>query len=172
MVEGRSAEAVAKFVPGRATIAAKAEAITSGHGHEPGLHHRGAGQLANARIVFDLFPCCCMKLAGEALDAVRRPAQAGADLTGETGRSGATNERVLRSNLICARTLARTYPKLGGAIALREALQRSWPMEVCPSICRWWLGWADHSRLEPSPQTFPTLRGSTHGILAYLELPA
>ena len=47
------------------------------------------------------------------------------------------------------RKLARTYPILGRAIALREALQGVLADGDLLSI-RWWLGWADRSRLEPS----------------------
>ena len=66
------------------------------------------------------------------------------------------------------RTLARTYPKLGRAIALREALQEVLADGDLPSI-RWWLGWADRSRLEPFRKLSRTLKHHFHGILAYFE---
>ena len=66
------------------------------------------------------------------------------------------------------RTLARTYPKLGRAIALREALQEVLADGDLPSI-RWWLGWADRPRLEPFRKLSRTLKDHFHGVLAYLE---
>ena len=64
--------------------------------------------------------------------------------------------------------MARTYPKLGRAIALREALQEVLADGDLPSI-RWWLGWADRSRLEPFRKLSRTLKHHFHGTLAYLE---
>ena len=66
------------------------------------------------------------------------------------------------------RTLARAYPKLGRAIALRETLQEVLADGDLASI-RWWLGWANHSRLEPSANFPKPLKIHLHGILAYLE---
>jgi transposase len=63
------------------------------------------------------------------------------------------------------RTLARAYRILGRAIALREALQEVLADGDLPSI-RWWLGWADRSRLEPFGKLS---RDHFHGILAYRE---
>ena len=82
-----------------------------------------------------------MKLAGEALDAVRKNLRKqGADLTG--GLSAIRGNEWTRSQeqLDLRRKLARTYPKLGRAIALREALQELWPMEICPPSAGGWAG--------------------------------
>ena len=66
------------------------------------------------------------------------------------------------------RKLARAYPILGRAIALREALQGVLADGDLSSI-RWWLGWADRSRLEPFRKLSRTLKEHFHGILAHLE---
>ncbi len=121
----------------------------------------------NARIVFDLFHI--MKLAGEALDTVRKNLRKqGADLTGGLWAIRGNEWTRSQEQLDLRRTLARTYPKLGRAIALREALQEILADGDLPSI-RWWLGWADRSRLEPFRKLSRTLKDHFHGILAYLE---
>ncbi len=53
------------------------------------------------------------------------------------------------SQLELRRKLGRAYPILGRTIALREALQGVLADGDLPSI-RWWLGWADRSRSNPS----------------------
>ena len=51
---------------------------------------------------------------------------------------------------------------------MRETLQEVLADGDLPSI-RWWLGWADRSRLEPFRKLSRTLKDHFHGILAYLE---
>ena len=82
MVEGRSAEAVAEFVAAMPAHGAKAEAITEVVMDMSPAYIAGVqAHFPNARIVFDLFHI--MKLAGEALDVVRKNLRKqGADLTG------------------------------------------------------------------------------------------
>ena len=71
MVEGRSAEAVAEFLTAMPAHGAKAEAITEVVMDMSPAYIAGVqAHFPNARIVFDLFHI--MKLAGEALDAVRK----------------------------------------------------------------------------------------------------
>jgi transposase len=121
----------------------------------------------NARIVFDLFHI--MKLAGEALDAVRKSLRKqGADLTGGLWALRGNEWTRSQEQLELRRKLARAYPILGRAIALREALQGVLADGDLSSI-RWWLGWADRSRLEPFRKLSRTLKEHFHGILAYLE---
>ena len=85
----------------------------------------------------------------------------------DSGLFEAMNGRAPRSNSSCA--------------ANWHALTRSWaapspcarpPRRVGrwgPSSIRWWLGWADRSRLEPFRKLSRTLKEHFHGILAYLE---
>ena len=168
MVEGRSAEAVAEFVEPMPVHGAKAEAITEVVMDMSPAYIAGVqAHFPNARIVFDLFHI--MKLAGEALDAVRKNLRKqGADLTGGLWAIRGNEWTRSHEQLDLRRTLARTYPKLGRAIALREALQEVLADGDLPSI-RWWLGWADRSRLEPFRKLSRTLKDHFHGILAYLE---
>ena len=168
MVEGRSAEAVAQFLAAMPAHGAKAEAITEVVMDMSPAYIAGVqAHFPNARIVFDLFHI--MKLAGEALDAVRKNLRKqGADLTGGLWAIRGNQWTRSQEQLDLRRTLARTYPKLGRAIALREALQEVLADGDLPSI-RWWLGWADRSRLEPFRKLSRTLKDHFHGILAYLE---
>jgi len=168
MVEGRSAEAVAQLLAAMPAHGAKAEAITEVVMDMSPAYIAGVqAHFPNARIVFDLFHI--MKLAGEALDAVRKNLRKqGADLTGGLWAIRGNEWTRSQEQLDLRRTLARTYPKLGRAIALREALQEVLADGDLPSI-RWWLGWADRSRLEPFRKLSRTLKDHFHGILAYLE---
>ena len=118
MVEGRSAQAITEFLAAMPAHGAKAEAITEVVMDMSPAYIAGVQtHFPNARIVFDLFHI--MKLAGEALDAVRKSLRKqGADLTGGLWLSEAMNGRAPRSNSSCA--------------ANWHALTRSW---AAPSPC-------------------------------------
>ena len=102
---------------------AKAEAITEAVMDMSPAYIAGVQtQFPNARIVFDLFHI--MKLAGEALDAVRKSLRKqGADLTGGLWALRGNEWTRSQEQLELRRKLARAYSILGRAIALREALQ-------------------------------------------------
>ena len=165
---GRRAQcqAVTEFLAAMPAHRAKAEAITEvvidmGPAYIAGVQ----AHFPNARIVFFHI----MKLAGEALDAVRKSLrQQGADLTGGLWALRGNEWTRSQEQLDLRRKLARAYPILGRAIALREALQGVLADGDLLSI-RWWLGWADRSRLEPFRKLSRTLKEHFHGILAYLE---
>jgi transposase len=168
MVEGRSAQAVTEFLAAMPAHGAKAEAITEVVMDMSPAYIAGVQtHFPNARIVFDLFHL--MKLAGEALDAVRKSLRKqGADLTGGLWALRGNEWTRSQEQLKLRRKLAHAYPILGRAIALREALQGVLADGDLPSI-RWWLGWADRSRLEPFRKLSRTLKEHFHGVLAYLE---
>ena len=168
MVEGRSAQAVTEFLAAMPAHRAKAEAITEVVMDMSPAYIAGVqAHFPNARIVFDLFHI--MKLAGEALDAVRKSLRMqGADLTGGLWALRGNEGTRSQEQLELRRKLARAYPILGRAIALREALQGVLADGDLPSI-RWWLGWAERSRLEPFRKLSRTLKEHFHGVLAYLE---
>ena len=168
MVEGRSAEAVAEFVAAMPAHGAKAQAITEVIIDMSPAYIAGMqAHFPNARVIFDLFHI--MKLAGEALDTVRKNLRKqGADLVGALWAVRGNEWTRSQEQLELRRKLASAYPMLGRAIALREALQEVLADGDLPSI-RWWLGWADRSRLEPFRKLSRTLKDHFHGILAYLE---
>lgn len=110
-----------------------------------------------------------MKLAGEAVDDVRKTLRReGANLFGglwatrghQWTRSEAPQE--LRS------ALSRTYPKLGRALALRDALQE---VLAAPDLSpmQGWLGWSHRSRLDPFRQLARTLKEHRPGILGDIK---
>ena len=109
MVEGRSAQAVTEFLAATPAHRAKAEAITEvvmdmGPAYIAGVQ----AHFPNARIVFFHI----MKLAGEALDAVRKSLrQQGADLT--RGLWAMRSNEWTRSPAT-ARPAPQLGPRLGG----------------------------------------------------------
>jgi transposase len=168
LVEGRSAQAVAEFVAAMPAHGAQAEQITEVVMDMSPAYIAGVQtHFPQARIVFDLFHI--MKLAGEALDAVRKNLrQQGADLRGGLWAVRGNPWTRSEEQLEVRRNLVASYPKLGRAIALRETLQEVLAGGDLPSI-RWWLGWADRSRLDPFRKLSRTLKEHFAGILAYLQ---
>lgn len=131
-----------------------------------------------AVIVFDRFHV--QKLAGEALDQVRRQVVREAD-DGEFARAIKRSRWPLLKNAEDAtkkdaRKLSeveRTYKPLYRAYllkeALRRALSRKQPWRARRDL-REWIGWAARSRLEPFKRLSRTIRKHLDGILAYIEL--
>jgi transposase len=168
MVEGRSAEAVAQFVAAMpdhgATPAQISDVVMD---MSPSYIAGVQKHFPQARIVFDLFHI--MKLAGEALDAVRKELRRqGADLHGSLWSLRGNEWTRSQEQLARRKRLAKTYPVLGRALGLRDALQEVLADDDLPSL-RWWLGWAARSRLEPFRKLARTLKEHLHGILAYWE---
>jgi len=120
-----------------------------------------------ARIVFDLFHI--MKLAGEALDAVRKDLRrSGADLYGGLWALRGNSWTRTEEQLDVRHRLCKSYPKLGRAMALRETLQDVLS-ENNPASIKWWLSWAARCRLEPFKKLGRTIKDHMDGILAYME---
>jgi transposase len=168
MVEGRSANAVAQFVAAMPAHGAQPQQITEVvMDMSPSYISGVKTHFPNARIVFDLFHI--MKLAGEALDRVRKDLRKeGADLKDALWAVRGNEWTRSQEQLALRRSLSRTYPQLGRAIALRESLQEVLADGDLESI-HWWLGWADRSRLAPFRKLSRTLKDHFHGILAYLD---
>ena len=181
MVEGRSAEALAEFARAMAAHGARPEQITEVLMDMSPACIRGAqSTFAQARIVFD--PFHVMKLAGEALDEVRKALRRqGAEMSGglwalrsnawtrteepfrqAQGPEPAEGQQDLR------RRLCKSFPKLGRAMALRDTLQDVLAGKDVDSL-QWWLGWAGRSRLLPFRKLARTIKGHLAGILAYME---
>lgn len=168
MVQGRSAQAVDELVAAMASHGAVPTQITEVVMDMSPAYIAGVeNNFPNARIVFDLFHI--MKLAGDALDRVRKDLRGqGADLTGALWAIRGNEWTRSATQLAQRRALAQSYPVLGRAIALRDTLQDVLKDGDLPSI-KWWLGWADRSRLKPFRKLSQTLKDHFHGILAYLE---
>jgi len=168
MVEGRCAQTVAQFAAAMPAHGASPEQITEVvMDMSPAFIAGAETNFPNARIVFDLFHI--MKLAGDALDRVRKDLRRqGADLTGALWSIRGNEWTRSAQQMAQRRALAQTYPILGRAIALRDALQDVLSDGDLPSI-KWWLGWADRSRLAAFRKLSRTLKDHFAGILAYLE---
>jgi len=168
MVEGRSAQAVAQFAAAMPAHGATPELITEVvMDMSPAFIAGVQSHFPQARIVFDLFHI--MKLAGDALDRVRKDLRRqGADLTGSLWSIRGNEWTRTEEQLAQRKAMAKSYPILGRALALRDTLQDVLKDGDLPSI-KWWLGWADRSRLQPFRKLSRTLKEHFHGILAYLE---
>jgi transposase len=168
MVPGRSGQALSEFAQAMSAHGARPEQIT----HvvmdmSPGFIAGAQAAFPKARIVFDLFHI--MKLAGEALDEVRRNLRRqGADLFGGLWALRGNSWTRSAEQQALRLQLCTSYPKLGRAMALRETLQDVLASEDVSTL-RWWLGWAARSRLEPFRKLARTIKGHFQGILAYME---
>jgi len=168
MLEGRSAEAVAEFAQAMPAHRAATHQISEVVMDMSTAYIAGTQTcFPNARIVFDRFHV--MKLAGEALDAVRKDLRRqGADLSGGLWAIRGNEWTRTDQQLDLRRHLVKTYPILGRALGLRDALANVLEGDDLPTL-KWWLGWADRSRLEPFRKLSRTIKCHLPGILAYLE---
>jgi len=121
----------------------------------------------NARVIFDHFHI--MKMAGEALDEVRKAlAAGGAELKGSMWAIRGNEWSRSKEQLETRRRLVRQYPVLGRAIGLRDCLQ-DMLADCQEESLKWWCTWADRSRLEPFRKLSKTIKSHWQGILAFME---
>jgi transposase len=168
MVEGRSGAALEQFAQAMPAHGAHAGQITHVVMDMSPAYIAGAqSAFPRARIVFDHFHL--MKLAGEALDQVRKSLRAqGAELAGGLWalRGNAwtrSAEQQTRRAQLC-----QSYPKLGRAMALRDTLQDVLATAEHGAL-QWWLGWAARSRLDPFRKLARTMKDHLAGIFAFME---
>jgi transposase len=168
MVEGRSSQALVAFAQAMPGHGGRPEQITHVVMDMSPAYIAGARSVfPQARIVFDHFHI--MKLAGEALDAIRKSLRAqGAQMPGGLW--------ALRGN-VWTRTaeqqklreqFCKSYPKLGRAMALRDTLQDVLASEEVSAL-HGWLGWAARSRLDPFRKLAQTIKNHCEGISAFME---
>lgn len=131
-----------------------------------------------AAIVFDRFHV--QKLAGEALDQVRRQVvrEAGdSELARAIKRSRwpllKNAEDVTKKDARKLSEVERDYKPLYRAYLLKEGLRRvlsrKQPQRARRDLLEW-IGWAARSRLEPFKRVARTIRKHFEGVLAYIEL--
>jgi transposase len=170
MTPERTAASVGEFVAAMPAHGARPEqvqvaAIDMSPAYEKGV----AFHLPVAQVVFDRFHV--MKLAGEAVDGVRKELRAqGADLKGAlwalrgNWENLGQEQRELRLEL-CAR-----HKALARAMALRESLQDTWQWPGPASAAlhlKSWCAWAARSRLAPFRKLAWTIKTHWDGILAF-----
>ena len=107
-----------------------------------------------------------MKLAGEALDAVRKDLRrAGADLAGALWAVRGNTWTRSGEQLELRKSLSKSHPKLGRALLLREMLQDA-IASGDPEVLRWWVSRARRSRLEPFKKLALSILAHWDGIIA------
>jgi transposase len=169
MTPERTAASVSQFAAAMGAHGASPQQIqVAAIDMSPAYQKGVAEHLPEAKVVFDRFHV--MKLAGEAVDAVRRALRAqGADLKGAmwalrgNWQSLKQEQRELRLDL-CAR-----HKELGRALALRESLQETWQWPGSASAAlhlKGWCSWAARSRLVPFQKLARTIKAHWDGILA------
>jgi transposase len=170
MTPERTAACVGQFVEVMAAHGASAQQVqVAAIDMSPAYQKGVAEHLPQAKVVFDRFHV--MKLAGEAVDAVRKQLRAqGADLKGAMWalRGNWANLRQEQRDLrlaLCAR-----HKELGRAVALRENLQDTWQWPGPASAelhLKGWCSWAARSRLAPFQKLARTIKAHWNGILAF-----
>ena len=126
-----------------------------------------ATHFPTARVIFDHFHI--MKLAGEALDAVRKALSSqGASLKGGLWAIRGNEWTRSEIQLQARRQFIDDYPVLGRALGLRESLQDVLAGGEVDEL-KWWCGWADRSRLLPFRKLSKTIKAHWEGILAFME---
>jgi transposase len=168
MVEGRRGEALEQFAQAMPAHGAQAVQITHVVMDMSPAYIAGAQRaFPQAQIVFDHFHT--MKLAGEALDQVRKSLrEQGAEMLGGLWalRGNVWTRSAEQQDL--RQRLCQSYPKLGRAMGLRDTLQDVLASEDISAL-QWWLGWATRSRLDPFRKLARTIKDHFEGIVAFME---
>ena len=170
MTPERTAQSVGEFVAEMGAHGANANQVRLAAIDMSPAYQKGVREhLPKAQVVFD--PFHVMKLAGEAVDAVRKPLHREGSLGKGAmwalrGNWGNLREeqRELRIAL-CAR-----HRTLGRALALRESLQDVWQWPGPASAAmhlRGWCSWAARSRLAPFQKLARTIKAHWDGILGF-----
>jgi transposase len=170
MTPDRTAASVGQFAAAMAAHGASAGQVEMAAIDMSPAYQKGVAEhLPKAKVVFDHFHV--MKLAGEAVDGVRKELRAqGEDVKGAmwalrgNWQNLKQGQRELRLEL-CAR-----HKALGRAVALRENLQETWQWNDAESGAehlKGWCSWAARSRLAPFQKLARTIKAHWDGILAY-----
>jgi len=167
-VEGKGQETIAAFAKEMPLHAASPEQITHVIMDMSKAFIAGTRiSFPRAKVIFDHFHI--MKLAGEALDKVRKAlARAGADLKGGIWAIRGNEWTRTEQQLLDRQKFVHDYPMLGRAISLRECLQDMLSIGE-ESGLKWWCGWADRSQLDPFRKLSKTLKSHWNGVLAFME---
>jgi transposase len=170
MTPERTAASVGEFVEAMSAHGAKAEQVqVAAIDMSPAYQKGVAEHLPQAKVVFDRFHV--MKLAGEAVDGVRKQLRAqGADLKGAMWALRGNFENLRQDQRELRVELCAKHKALGRALALREDLQETWrwpgPASAAMHL-KQWCSWATRSRLEPFQKLARTIKAHWDGILAF-----
>jgi transposase len=170
MTPERTAASVAEFAEAMSAHGAGAQQVqVAAIDMSPAYQKGVAEHLPQAKVVFDRFHV--MKLAGEAVDAVRRALRAqGADLKGAMWALRGNWQNLKQEQRELRLELCTRHKALGRALALRESLQETWqwPGPASAAIhLKGWCSWAARSRLVPFQKLARTIKAHWDGILAF-----
>ena len=170
MTPERTAASVGEFVAEMDAHGAKAEQVQIAAIDMSPAYQKGVAEhLPQAKVVFDRFHV--MKLAGEAVDGVRKDLRAqGVDLKGAMWALRGNFENLSQAQRELRLELCTKHKAIGRAIALRENLQETWnwPGSFSAEMhLKQWCSWAMRSRLEPFQKLARTVKAHWHGILGF-----
>jgi transposase len=170
MTPERTAASVGQFVGAMGAHGASAQQVqVAAIDMSPAYRKGVAEHLPQAQVVFD--PFHVMKLAGEAIDGVRREMRAqGANMKGAMWALRGNWENLKQGQRELRLELCTRYKALGRAIALRESLQETWQWPGPASAAlhlKGWCSWAARSRLAPFQKLARTIKAHWDGILAF-----
>jgi transposase len=170
MTPERTAQSVGEFVEALGTHQACAEQIRVAAIDMSAAYQKGvADYLPEAKVTFD--PFHVMKLAGEAVDSVRKELRAqGAELHGAMWALRGNWENLRQDQRERRQELCARYNALARALALRESLQDTWKWPGPASAemhLKQWHSWAVRSRLAPFQKLARTVKAHWDGILAF-----
>ena len=110
-----------------------------------------------------------MQHAGKAVEEVRKQLQReGADLKGGLWALRGNQWTRSQKQLKIRQQYCQNYPKLGRALAMRQSLQEIL-RDSSQEMFKWWLGWADRSKLEPMRKLSRTFKEHINGIFAFMK---
>jgi transposase len=170
MTPDRSAASVGEFVQAMGAHGASAPQVeVAAMDMSPAYQKGVAEHLPAAQVSFD--PFHVMKLAGEAVDGVRKQMRAqGADVKGAMWALRGNWENLKQEQRELRVDLCRRHKALGRAVALRESLQETWKWPGAASAAlhlRGWCSWAERCRLAPFQKLARTIKAHWDGILAF-----
>jgi len=170
MTPERTAASVGQFVEAMEAHGASAPQVQVAAIDMSAAYQKGVAEhLPQAQVVFD--PFHVMKLAGEAIDGVRRELRAqGADVKGAMWALRGNWENLKQDQRELRLELCARHKALGRALALRESLQETWHWPDAASAAlhlKGWCSWAARSRLVPFQKLARTIKAHWDGILAF-----
>jgi transposase len=170
MTPDRSAASVGEFVQAMDAHGASAPQVkVAAMDMSPAYQKGVAEHLPSAQVSFD--PFHVMKLAGEAVDEVRKQLRAqGADVKGAMWALRGNWENLKQEQRELRVALCRRCKALGRSLALRESLQETWKWPGSASAAlhlQGWCSWAARSRLAPFQKLARTIKAHWDGILAF-----
>lgn len=170
MTPDRTAASVGQFAAAMGAHGASAEQVEMAAIDMSPAYQKGVAEhLPKAKVAFDRFHV--MKLAGEAVDGVRKNLRSqGEDVKGAMWALRGNWQNLKQGQRELRLELCTRHKALGRAMALRESLQETWQWNEAESAAEHlmgWCSWAARSRLTPFQKLARTIKTHWDGILAY-----